>query len=156
MSFTHNDDAGGLTIGAVDMFGIAWEIRDLYKLWMPADQRGSDVLLPGVAGMLARKRRPTATTHILELKINGAITSAGVTSGSTFSKLYTNLVYLNTNVVAPTGTTDGTRSAVLTVPGGATFTEPIHVLGLEPVDVVANGAWMLAELEISIPSGRFQ
>jgi hypothetical protein len=155
-AFTHNSAAGSLTINSVAMFGAAWKIRNLQVLWLPAPQRGSDIVLPGAAGVLGRKRVNTAAPYFLELIINGSVDRTGAAGATPWATLRTNIEYLRTNVVEPTGSTDGTRSAVLTVPGGSTLTEPIHVLGLEEVQTAPNGAWMLAELEISVPSGRFQ
>jgi len=92
----------------------------------------------------------------LRMLIVGDVDRNGSASSSLMAGIYTNIAYLRDNVVAPTGTTDGTRSAVLTVPGGSTITEPIHVTGLEVSDLREDGAWVLAVLQISIPSGRFQ
>jgi hypothetical protein len=156
MPVSYNTNQGGLTIGGVDMFCPAWRIDNLYELWLPADQRGQDRVRPGVSGLLAVKRRDTATRKSLRMLIVGDVDRTGAASSSKMAGIYTNIAYLRDNVVAPTGTTDGTRSAVLTVPGGATITEPIHVTGLEVSDLREDGAWVRAVLEISIPSGRFQ
>ncbi len=156
MPVSYNTNQGGLTIGGINMFCPAWRIDNLYELWLPADQRGQDRVRPGVSGLLAVKRRDTATRKSLRMLIVGDVDRTGAASSSKMAGIYTNIAYLRDNVVAPTGTTDGTRSAVLTVPGGATITEPIHVTGLEVSDLREDGAWVRAVLEISIPSGRFQ
>jgi hypothetical protein len=156
MPVTYNTAAGDLTIGGIAMFCPAWKITNLYELWLPADQRGQDVTRPGVAGSYAVKRYNTATRKSLRMIIVGDVDRTGASSSSKLAGIYTNIAYLRDNVVAPTGTTDGTRSAVLTVPGGTTITEPIHVTGLEVSDLREDGGWVKAVLEISIPSGRFQ
>lgn len=156
MAFTYNSNAGNLTIGGIGMMGPAWVVTNLYELWLPADQRGSDRVRPGATGTLPVRRYATATRKSLRMKIAGDVDRTGAASSSLLTGIYTNIAYLRDNVVAPTGATDGTRSAVLTVPGGTTITEPIHVTGFEISDIHDGGAWCKAVLEISIPSGRFQ
>jgi hypothetical protein len=156
MPVTYNTAAGNLTIGAVAMMCPAWKVQNLYELWLPADQRGQDRVRPGATGTLPVRRYATATRKSLRMIIVGDVDRTGAASPSLLEGIYTNIAYLRDNVVAPTGATDGTRSAVLTVPGGGTLTEPIHVTGLQVSDLRENGAWVRAVLEISIPSGRFQ
>jgi len=156
---TWTTTAGDLTIGGVAMNCAGWKLLgdSLARLWMPADQRGDDRLIPGAAGVLAQRRRNTATTVSLEMLISGLADRNGTAASGTYvAQLYTNIVYLRDNVVAPTGTGDGTRSAVLTPPTGAALTEPVHVVGLKLGDGSTDGRWQKAVLELSIPSGRIQ
>lgn len=152
--YTYNTAAGDLTIGGVAMFNQAWKVLNLIELWMPADQRGSDRLIPGSAGVLAQQRRNTVTRRTLQMLISGEITYAGSTSGDAYERLQINIDYLLANVVAPTGTGDGTRSAVLTMPDGTTRTEPVHVTGLDLGDYRPDAGWARAVLALSIPTGR--
>lgn len=156
MPVTYNSNAGNLTIGGIAMFCPAWKIINLHELFLPGDQRGTDKTRPNVAGSYPVRRYATATRKSLRMLIVGDVDRTGASSSTLLTGIYTNIAYLRDNVVAPTGTTDGTRSAVLTVPGGSTLTEPIHVTGLEVSDLREDGAWVKAVLEISIPSGRFQ
>jgi len=153
--FTYNTAAGDLTIGGIAMNCPAWKIMNLHILQQPADQRGDDRLIPGTNGVLPLRRRATVTRHGLQLLISGTHDRTGVANVDSFAQLASNIDYLEFYVVRPTGTGDGTRSAVLTMPGGTTRTEPVHVTGMEFGDVSPDGAWMKAILEISIPSGRF-
>jgi len=152
---TYNTAAGDLTISSVPMNGPAWKVLNLHVLQQPADQRGDDRLIPGSAGVLPLRRRDTVTRHSLQILITGTHDRTGAAVADRFEGLQANIDYLRTNVVAPTGTGDGTRSAVLTMPDGTTRTEPIHVTGMQFGDVSLDGSWMKAVLEISIPSGRF-
>jgi len=154
--YTSNTAAGDLTIGGVAMNGTAWKVLNLLELWLPASQRGSDRLIPGSAGVLAQRRRDTVTQRSLQMLISGEVTYLGATSGDTFERLQINIDYLRANVVAPTGTGDGTRSAVLTMPDGTTRTEPVHVTGFELGEYRQDAGWAKAVLELSIPSGRIQ
>lgn len=156
---TWTTTAGDLTIASVAMNCAAWKLvgDSLLRLWLPADQRGEDRLIPGAAGVKALQRRDTVTTVSLDLLVSGLADRNGVAATGTYvAQLYTNLAYLRDNVVAPTGTGDGTRSATLTLPSGSTLTEPVHVVGLKTGDMALDGRWVKAVLELSIPSGRFQ
>ena len=153
-AFEWNSAAGGLTIAGVDMTGPAWQVMNLHVLWLPASQRGSDVIIPGVAGRKAYQRFADATTRTLEMKITGTVDRTGATNSDLFEGLQANIDYLITNVVNPPGSGDGTRSMVLTMPDATTRTEPVHVLGMEFGDLNESGQWVRAALDISIPSGR--
>lgn len=156
MPLTYNSNAGNLTIGGVAMMCPAWVVINLHELWLAADQRGTDRVRPNTTGSYPIRRYATATAHTLRLKVVGDVDRTGSASASRLQGIYTNIAYLRDNVVAPTGATDGTRSAVLTVPGGSTLTEPIHVTGMQFRDICEDGSWALLDLQISIPSGRFQ
>lgn len=153
--WTHNTAAGDLTIGGVAMNGPAWKVMNLHALWQPANQRGSDRIIPGATGVVAYRRRNTVTAVSLQMLISGTHDRNGVAAADKFEGLQVNVEYLVDNVVEPTGASDGTRSAVLTMPDGTTHTEPVHVLGLQFGETSLDGAWLKAVLELSIPSGRF-
>lgn len=155
-SLTYNSAAGNLTIGGIAMMCPAWVVLNLHELWQPADQRGEDRLIPGTAGVVAYPRRDTVTRRSLQMLISGTHDRTGAATSSPLAGLQANIDYLRANVVAPTGTGDGTRSAVLTMPDATTRTEPIHVVGLEFGDVREDGQWVKAVLSISIPTGRVQ
>lgn len=153
-ALTWNSAAGDLTIGGVAMNGPAWKVLNLHVLWQPAAQRGQDRLVPGANGVRKFRRRETVTTHDLQMLVVGSHSRTGSVNADLFEGLQANVDYLITNVVSPTGATDGTRSAVLTMPDGTTRTEPVHVTGMDFGDVSGNGAWLKAVLSISVPSGR--
>jgi hypothetical protein len=104
----------------------------------------------------AQQRRDTVTRRTLRLTIAGDVTYTGATTGDAFERLQINIDYLRANIVAPTGTTNGTRSAVLTMPDGTSRTEDVHVTGMDVGRYAEDGRWMLATLDLSIPSGRVQ
>ena len=153
---TFNANAGNLTIGGIAMLGPAWKVQNLPELWLPANQRGTDVIRPGVSGVKARLRRDTVTVRTLRLLIVGSADRLGAAVTDYYEGLQANIDYLRANVVAPTGLTDGTRSVVLTMPDGTMRTEPAHVQQMDVGRIVENGAWALATIELSIPSGRIQ
>jgi hypothetical protein len=151
--FTWNTAAGGLTINSVDMMQPAWQVMNLIELWLPAQQRGEDVVIPGVAGRRPYRRFVDATRRTLRLKITGDVDRNNTPQSNKFVGLQTNVDYLITNVVDPPTTGDGTRSLVLTMPSGSR-TEPVHVLGMEMSSYNETARWALATIELSIPSGR--
>lgn len=155
-ALTYNTAAGDLTIGGVAMMCPAWKVLNLLELWQPADQRGNDRLIPGTAGVLAQQRRDTVTRRSLQMLIVGDVDRTGTPVADRFEGLQANVDYLRANVAAPTGTTDGTRSAVLTMPDGTTRTEPVHVVGFDFGNFREDGGWVRAVLQLSIPSGRIQ
>lgn len=154
--FTYNAAAGDLTIGGIAMNCPAWKVLNLHELWQPADQRGTDRLIPGSNGVLPLRRRDTVTQRSLQMIISGTHLQNGNEASTPLVGLQVNIEYLRDNVVAPTGTGDGTRTAVLTMPSGATRTEPVHVTGLEFGELRPDGHWLRAVLTLSIPSGRIQ
>lgn len=153
--FTFDSNVGQLSISSVNMMCPAWVVDNLIELYFPAQQRGGDRLIPGANGILPYKRRPTATVRSLRMYIRGDCDRTGTPTANLYVGLQTNLDYLNNNVVVPTGTGDGTRSATLTLSGGGTRVEPIHVLGMEIGEFAKNSAYCTAVISISIPSGRF-
>ena len=155
-ALSYNTAAGDLTINTVAMNGPAWKVLNLLELWQPADQRGSDRLLPGTAGVLAQQRRETVTRRSLQMLIVGDVDRTGATQADRFEGLQANVDYLRINVASTIAIGDGTVSAVLTMPDGTTRTEPVHVVGFEFGNFREDAAWLRAVLTISIPSGRIQ
>lgn len=158
------DCEGTLTIGGISMNRLAWGVfgdeegqGGLLPLWVQTEQRGQDRVLPGATGVIAYRRRETATRHDLRLLVVGDVDSAGAPVADHAEGLAANLAYLESNVVQPTNLTDGTRAATLTVPGQTIRTADIHVLGLVPQTyrVGSTGSLFIGTLQISIPSGRF-
>lgn len=144
---------GSLTIDGVSMHTDAWTIVDLTNLWFGGDVRGQDRLIPGVAGVIPYRRRTTVTTYSLPMVIIGDVDQTGTPYSDIWEGLESNINYLRSNVVDPTNTGDGTRSATLLMPSGSSRTADIHVLRLA-LGTVSRGV-MRATLDISIPSGCF-
>jgi hypothetical protein len=145
---------GSITISGVSLNTPAWRVLDLTDLWLDGRQRGKDRLVPGAAGVVANMRRRTVTEVDLPMVIIGDCDQTGAAHTDSMDGLWRNVDYLNDNVCSPTGTGDGTRAAVLTLPSGTTLAESVHVLGLELGASSRTGK--LATLTLSIPSGKFQ
>lgn len=149
-------DAGTLTISGISMHTWGWNVLDVRDLLISVAVRGQDRLIPGVPGLRPYRRRVTATPHSLPMVFSGLhdLDGTPVTDHEErISKLQEHLALFRSTVVAPVGTTPGTRSAVLIPAGGVPLTADIHVLSVTP------GTWspatLRATLDISIPAGLF-
>jgi hypothetical protein len=129
------------------------KVRNEWVLWQAGQQRGGDVTLPGVNGLLPRRRYLTATTHTLELIISGTAVYTGSPSGTPAVNLQTNILWLRDTVCEPTGTTDGTKAISVTMPTG-TLTGTVHVLGFRLGRVAEHALWAFATMDLSIPAGE--
>lgn len=144
---------GSLTIGGVLMHRKAWAIIDVTPLWLPADQVGEDLFIPGKTdGRIALPRFKEVTERELPMVIDGRFSPTDTENANELKGLKDNIAYLNTYVVSPTGG-DGTRLFSLTPPGGGTpDTGYAHVTHLEPGGKL--GAMMTAVLTVSFPGGE--
>ena len=158
------DCEGTLTIGGESMNRLAWAILGddtgrggLLPLWITTDQRGEDRIVPSSAGVVAYQRRETVTRHDLRLIVTGDVDESGVATANAYQGLLSNLDYIESNVVSPTGLTDGTRAATLAMPGQTSRTADIHILQLIARQYYVSDTQALFEgtLKISIPAGRF-
>lgn len=145
--------ASGIARVSIDMHTPAWTIIDLLPLWLGAELRGDDRILPGVSGVIPYRRRNTVTQHSLPMIVIGSRDRLGAAYTDMWVGLESNINYLMNNVVSPTNTGDGTRSATLVMPSGAVRTANIHVLRLSLGTI--NSGIMKATLDISIPAGVF-
>lgn len=133
-----------LTIVATQLVPPLCTVLNLEELLSEADQRGSDRVIPGSAGVLPQVRRRTVTRHVLQLVIRG----------TSYTGTQTNLMTLRA-LAAPTGTGDGTRACTITMPDATTLTANVHVGPLTVGKSSRVGRNLLATLDISIPAGRF-
>lgn len=140
-----------LTIDGVPLPCPAWEVRSLLPLWQGPALRGGDRLLPGVVGVKPYRRRATVTTKTLELTIYGDVDPDGAPNADVRAGLEANVDYLRANVADPTNLGDGTRTAVLHLPSGATRTGAVHVLALDLGELGPTS--VRATLDLSIPGG---
>ena len=144
---------GQLEIDSFELNGKNRRVLNLQTLFSAANVRGSDLIIPGVAGVKPRRRRVTATEHSLSCILRGDVDDTGAITADPLAAL-ADLCDLYVALADPPTVGDGTKSSTLTFPNGATSTKDIHVLGFEVGDMV--GPWSVrAVLDISIPSGRY-
>lgn len=159
------DCDGVLTIGGVSMNRPAWMVgadKDgeggLLDLITFVEQRGEDRLLPNATGVIPYRRRATVTVHDLRILVVGEVDENGATVANPTAQLVLNLQYLMTNVVAPVGTSAGTRAATYDPPGGGTqLSADVHVTGLrkENYYLDSNGPLWVGKLQVSVPEAAF-
>lgn len=144
---------GTLTIGGVLMHRKAWAIIDVTPLWLPADQVGEDLFIPGkVDGRIALPRFKEVTERQLPLVIDGRFGPGGSENANELKGLKDNIAYLRANVVSPVGG-NGTRVFSLTPPGGGTpDVGYAHVTHLEVGGKL--GAMATAVFTVSFPGGE--
>jgi hypothetical protein len=164
MPLVNYEAEGNMTIGGIDMnrpaFAIMGDERGeggFVQLWADFDVRGEDRLLPSATGVIAYPRRMTVRRMDFRLLVVGDVNQAGAPVVDTKAGLEANLEYIRANVLAPVVSATGTRTAVLTMPSGATRSADIHVLGVvtQSYGFGACGAIWVGTLQISIPAGRF-
>lgn len=139
-----------LSIDGVPMSTPAWRLTNSHVFWDGADTRGDNRIIPGAAGVRAKRVRTAQTQVSLIVAVFGSHDWEGNEYADANVGLWTNLEYLKDYVTDPTNTGDGTRAAVLHVPGG-TRTGDIQVrklrtLPLSPTDLELT-------IDIIIPAG---
>lgn len=138
------------------MHNVAWNILDVTPLWMPADQRGTNVILPQRSGTRAYRRRITQTEVALEMVICGVVDQHDIPWSNPLEGLRQNLLWLAENVVDPPPDGSATRVATLTSPDGlTTMTADVQVLALERGSENEDDLQSAAVLHVLIPLGRF-
>lgn len=142
-----------LEIASTPLATPAWRITSLVPLWVSADLRGSDRLLPGASGVRAQRRRLTVTRKAFELVIFGRQDRTGNFYDDVREGLDANIAALQAAIVDPPGTATGTRAATWHRANGSTATADVHVLGIVPREL--SPAAVRATLQLSIPTGRF-
>lgn len=147
---------GQLTVAGTAMRTAAWWTDDLALLWQSGDERGRDRIIPGATGVKPYRRRRTVTTYALPMLVLGGVNSAGVAQADPWEGFQANVTALRA-VTDPTGTGDGTRALVLTMPDGSTRTGSAHVslrLGT-PIRGWRSGNQVTARaiLNLSLPLG---
>lgn len=146
-SFTGADDPFPFT-----MHRLAWCLTDLSSLWEMPNQRGQNIIIPGLEGRRARLRRADETDYALPFVVSGIVDLDGAPTDDEEEGLRDNLLYLRSTVLDPTG--DETRPAQLVSPDGlTTLTADVQIMPLVRRAKYA-GLW-LGTLHIVIPAGSF-
>lgn len=154
---TTTSTRGRLTLNSVLMHKDgAFNVTDCGGLWLPPAQKGKDTDIGHAVGVLSNKRRPNGTQVGLPIIIGGFKKYDG--SGSTWrqqvdqqKQFEENLYYLRTNVLDPRTSGDGTITASLVLPSGATKTGTVTVL---PFTVLRwFGIGCSGTLDLLVPNG---
>lgn len=151
------DDAevGDLSIDGFPMNTAAWRVENLYELWLPAAQRGQDIIRPGIDGAWPVRRLRAVTRRSLQMFISGEVDALGVPFANPYQGMHANLTTFRQGLVDPTGLGDGTREATLTDPFGVLWVADVHLTGMEVSEMRRNARYCYAVVELSIPAGEF-
>lgn len=141
-----------LIINNVPLATPAWRLTDLTPLWTSAAVRGSDRLLPGAPGVRALRRRPTATVLVLPGVVFGNQDREGTAHPDARTGLHANIAVLQSEIIEPPTSGDGTRAATWVIPG-TDKTADVHVTAFTPTAFTPDTVRFV--LELSIPAGRF-
>lgn len=143
-----------LVVNSVVLATPAWRILNLDdEMSSDSDVRGQDRLIPGSAGVRAKKRRRAVTVKQFEMWIGGAYDQTGAAYSDRRMGLITNVEYLKANLGLGYATGDGTVTATWHRYDTTTKAAAVHVTHFEVSDL--NKRDVKAVLEISIPSGQF-
>ena len=150
---------GSLTVNSVLLNGPAWCAYDLTVLFDEADLRGSDRLIPSLAGVVANRRRRTVTRKDIPLAITGLYDRLGVRQADRAMSLIANIEYLKDNLGFASTSGGGTVTASWLRSDGTTRTASVHVLSLRHALLAPNATRAIyvsnAVLSLSLPAGRF-
>jgi hypothetical protein len=147
-----------IEINSVPLATPAFWVKDPTPLWDAAGVRGSDRLIPGIAGQAPLPRIGDVVRVPLKLIVSGAADQNGTlaTAANRRSQLLTNWEYLRTNIFTPNPTAPGTWNLIYHRPDATTKSGGCFVGtgGSPQPTVLATGAPALeAILDILLPAG---
>lgn len=144
---------GTLTVNGTSLHRACIQARDLSMLVDGADTRGADILVPAASGVLAQPRRETVTRRDVPFWLIGGLSWASGVEQEPRQGLIDNfdLMYASVGVGLQTG--DGTVTATLLEPDGAsTRSAAVTVLNCRR-GVTRAGWWTPVVLSLSVPDG---
>lgn len=144
-----------LEINSVPLACPAWEIPDLSPLLDSGTLRGADVIIPGVEGVVANRRRRTVHVVTLPLDVMGDLDVDGNPTPDPLTGTVSHLDYLGSQLGFASGVDDGTVEAVFhrgdDLPALST---DVHFLGFKGSQ--KQGEFLVrTTFDISIPSGTW-
>ena len=128
--FTNNPAAGSLAIvrgaNTLTLPGSWCAVKSLGPLWVPGGPRGSDLVLPGVDGELARPHQRGAVQYRLRLILANDVLYNGSTPASLIAGLQQNVAWLQT-FCEPIATAPYTLAATLTRTASSVLTGGVRL-----------------------------
>ena len=128
-----------------------------------AAHRGSGLVIPEVTGELARRMRPAAAEHQLNMVIVGDVLWDGTAPANPDEGFEENMDWLEANVWGVPSSTNSTREGKVITDGGSTRTNPIQVFDMQRESKIKgrdhNGTMTvgcLATLYVRIPRGKLE
>lgn len=139
-----------LSIAGVALATPSYRGTDLSDLLRPADQRGSDRVIPH-GTVIAKPRRVTVSKRSLPMVFNGNVDADG-NAVANYRLGVDNAIAIVAALVVPVVSSTGTRAATLVLASG-NRTANVHVEALDIGD--RDGPIVFGVLQISIPAGQF-
>lgn len=130
----------------------AWCAYTLDDLWSTPPARGTNVILPGVAGRVARRFHDDEHAVSLPMVFGGDYDVDGLPTADRQEGLQANLEYFHDAVIASPGTVGDVRTAEFVKPDGTVLTEPVQVRGWQVQFRGAPSAFVVVRLVF--PGGR--
>lgn len=145
-------ESGTLYIDEIDMHRQAFCVMDVTPLWWGAEQRGSDIQIPTMSGVLPMPRRRAVTVRSVPMIIDGGWTINDTRQSNYSQGMFDTIRWIDANITAPATSDDGTRLIYLTTPDGENaYWAYGHVKLLTGA---RTARYVRAVLEISIPYGQ--
>lgn len=146
---------GQLTINGVLMHKEgAWNVLNPQILWLPTDERGSNVVISRARGRRAYPWRTDQSSYPLSLLVDGVLDWDGNPYANPWEGLETNLAYLYANVLIPPTAPTAVRAASLLMPSGETRIADVQPKHLGIPNAVEN-ACFTDTLTLVVPDGAF-
>lgn len=146
-----------LELNSIPFATPAWEIPDLSAFLDDPALRGSDDIIPGIAGSIAHARRITTTVVTLPLDVLGTHDWNGgaIPEADQFEQLLIHMDYLKANLGLASSTGDGTVQAIYHRGDLEPLYADVHFLGFKGTST--QGKRLLrTTFDLSIPAGRFE
>jgi hypothetical protein len=146
-----------LELNSVPLATHAWECPDLSPLLDDPTLRGTDVVAPYDDGVIAFRRRITATIVTLALDVTGDTDDDGNVNADPFEGLLVNFDYLKANLGLAEDTGDGTVLAAFHRGDLPTLYARVHFLGFKGTNTFGVNPPRLIRttFDLSIPEGGF-
>lgn len=131
----------------------SWWLLDLSPLMGFPDLRGTNAVIPGVAGQHPLPRRIDQGVYTLPLSVTGECNASGGLYADVEIGLRTNLDFLWANVGKPPVTSSSSRVAKLVYPNGSVVLSNVQcrlIIGARTPEEYR------AALELTVPTGRFE
>ena len=129
----------------------AWEFVDLTPLMVEGPGRGSDVSIPGVAGVEHRQQVLDAVTVSLPMLIRGEVDSGSSAHPDIRTGLKDNVVYLSTNLLDHNV---GSVTATVTYPDTSTLSGTVAVRRLTVENLTRHATVLRAVMRVVLLDGK--
>lgn len=144
-----------LEVNTIALACPAWQAFNLGVLDDDADLRGSDHVLPYVAGEVAVRRWKGAEVKTIGLEVLGFYDTDGTPQADPARKLRQHMAYLKANLGFASASGAGTVTVKFYRGAEATLTASAHFLGFKGTVWDNTGMRLTTTFDLKIPSGAW-